>query len=76
MNEVFIDIRKENEWIRKYFENKDFVSIDDLLTCIENLDSDVEHWKEKYQDLEQDLQENYRPIPYSEQVGVSDKDFY
>lgn len=76
MNEVFIDIRKENKWIKKYFNNADFVSINDLLTCIENLDGDIEYLKEQYKDLEQDLQDNYRPIPYSEQVGVSDRDFY
>ena len=51
MNEVFIDIRKENEWIRKYF-NTDFVSIDSLLSCIENLDGELETLKEAKQDIE------------------------
>lgn len=76
MNEVYIDMRKENDWIRKYFKDKDFISIEELICCIEDLDGEVDHWKEKYQDLEQDLQDNYRPIPYSEQVCVSDRDFY
>ena len=31
MNEVYIDIRNQNEWISKYFEGKDYASIDDLL---------------------------------------------
>ena len=74
MDEVFIDIRKENTWIRKYFDT-DFVSIEQLLATIEDLDGEVENWKEKYQDLEEDLRENYRPIPYAEQVCVSDRDF-
>ena len=74
MDEVFIDIRKENRWIRKYFDT-DYVSIEQLLATIEDLDGEVENWKEKYQDLEEDLRENYKPIPYSEQVGVSDRDF-
>ena len=74
MDEVFIDIRKENTWIRKYFDT-DFVSIEQLLATIEDLDGEVENWKEKYQDLEEDLRENYKPIPYSEQVCVSDRDF-
>ena len=75
MDEVYIDIRKENAWIKKYFENKDLVSIGDLISVIEDLDSEIEHWKEKYEDLEEDLRENYKPIPYAEQVGVSDRDF-
>ena len=74
MDEVYIDIRKENEWIRKYFDT-DFVSIETLLATIEDLDDEIEHWKEKYEDLEEDLRDNYRPIPYAEQVGVSDRDF-
>lgn len=51
MNEVFIDMRKENEWVRKYF-NADFVSIDNLISCIENLDSEIEHLKENQEDIE------------------------
>lgn len=52
MNEVFIDMRKENKWIKKYF-NADFVSIDQLLSCIEDLDSEIEHLKEEKQDIEE-----------------------
>lgn len=74
MDEVYIDIRKENAWIRKYF-NTDFVSIETLLATIEDLDAAIENWKEKYEDLEEDLRENYKPIPYAEQVCVSDRDF-
>ena len=74
MDEVYIDMRKENAWIRKYF-NSDLVSIEELLATIEDLDGEIEHWKEKYQDLEEDLRENYKPIPYEEQVCVSDRDF-
>lgn len=51
MNEVFIDMRKENEWIKKHF-NADFVSIDQLISCIENLDSEIEHLKENQEDIE------------------------
>lgn len=50
MDEVFIDIRKENTGIRKYFDT-DFVSTEQLLATIEDLDGEVENWKEKYQDL-------------------------
>lgn len=74
MDEVYIDMRKENAWIRKYF-NSDLVSIEELLATIEDLDGEIEHWKEKYQDLEEDLRDNYRAIPYNEQVCVSDRDF-
>lgn len=74
MDEVYIDIRKENAGIQKHF-NADFVSIEQLLATIEDLDSEIENLKEKYDDLLEDLRDNYRPIPYSEQVCVYDRDF-
>lgn len=72
MDEVFIDIR--GLAIEKHFDT-DLVSVEKLVATIEDLAYDVEHWKEKYEDLLEDLRENYRPIPYAEQVGVSDRDF-
>lgn len=67
MNEVYIDMRKENEWIRKYFK-KDLVSIEELIGCIEDLDSEVERLNEKNEDLIRDMEDNYRPMPYEEQI--------
>ena len=52
MNEVFIDMRKENEWIKKHF-NADFVSIDQLLSCIEDLDGEISKLKEEKEDIEE-----------------------
>ena len=76
MERVYIDIRKENQWIRKYFNNKDFISVDDLLDVIENLDSEVECLKEQIEDIKQDRDDNYRPIPYSEQICVDENMFH
>lgn len=53
MNEVFIDMRKENEWIKKYF-NADFVSIEQLLGCIEDLDLEIDNLKGKIEELKKD----------------------
>lgn len=53
-----------------------FVDSETLYYMIEDLLVEIEHWKEKYEDLEEDLRENYRAIPYNEQVCVSDRDFY
>lgn len=52
MNEVYIDMRKENEWIRKHF-TKDLVSIEDLLGCIEDLDGEVERLQEELETKEE-----------------------
>ena len=75
MDEVFIRKEDLNKWEAKYFPNKDLISINDLLDVITDLDSDVTYLKEKIEDMEQDIQDNYRRISVSEQVGISDKDF-
>lgn len=75
MNDVYIRAEDVNRWISKYFKNQDLISVSDLIDCIEDLDSEVEHLKEQLEDERQDKQDNYRPIPIAEQVGISNKDF-
>lgn len=50
MNEVYIDMRYQNDWIKKYF-NVDFVSIEQLISCIEDLDGEIEELKEQIDEL-------------------------
>lgn len=57
------------ENINGYIETESLISIiDDLIYEFDNL-------QEKIEDMEQDIRDNYRPIPVAEQYGVSDKDF-
>lgn len=76
MDNVFIKKNELNLWIAAYFPGKELISIDDLISCIEDLDSEVEDWKMKYEELQNDLKENYRPISQVEQYEVNDRDFY
>jgi len=41
----------------------------------EMLKEEIEYLKEEIEHIIQDREDNYRPIPISEQVGVYDKDF-
>lgn len=76
MDEVFIRTWTLPEWIvKKYFKDKDFYSINELIGIIEDLDCDVERLEDELKDIKSDMEDNYRPIPYSEQVGISDSDF-
>ena len=65
------------ETIRKitntHFTNP--ISEDDAISIIEELVNEIEVKEEKIRDMEQDIEENYRPIPVSEQYGISDRDF-
>ena len=55
MKDVFIDIRKEGKTIQEYFENKDYVTIEDLLNAIDDLiyekNSDEERYKDEIKKL-------------------------
>lgn len=53
MENVYIKTEDTNKWIAKYFNNKDLISIDDLLDLIEELDSDVEYLKDQIKEMEQ-----------------------
>lgn len=53
-------------------EYEDWLIIQDY---IDELIADKEHLKEEIKDLKQDIEDNYRPIPVAEQVGISDRDF-
>ena len=52
------------------------IPVDSFISIIEDLMSEIEMLEEKYKQLERELEENYRPIPYGELVGVRDSDFY
>ena len=79
MDQIYINIKDLGDcYLKKYLEEKfkkDLVSVDDLLTLTEDVIYDLENLKDEYRDLQQDLEENYRPIPYAEQVEVYDSDF-
>lgn len=49
--------------------DEDVVYTDDLISTIYNLN-------QKYEDLQEDLESNYKPIPMMEQIGMSERDFY
>lgn len=68
-------LRNSIEKIVGYVINPVSMNEDDLIDLLEEVVSEYEHLQDKYDDLEQQIEENYRPIPVAEQYGISDKDF-
>ena len=56
MDKIFVDMRNENKWIREVFENKDFVSIDEMLNTIEDLLGNIENLKDKIEEMKQNVE--------------------
>ena len=67
MERIKIDIRNESNQIQKIFYGKDLVSVEDLLDMICELDDKVSGLEQQKKDMEQDIEDNYRKIPVSEQ---------
>lgn len=61
--DVKIDLRNCNQWIKDRFPNKDLITLDEFIGDYEDLISEVDHLEEELRDLQQDLYENYTPNP-------------
>lgn len=64
-----------NQTYTDYELEGDFIPVESLMSAIEDLLLEIEHQQECYEDLQRDLEDNYRPIPQAEQYDVSDSDF-
>lgn len=51
------------------------MTLEEVLDLCEELYNETQRLNEKIDDLEQDIQENYKPIDKSEQYGINDSDF-
>ncbi len=49
-------------------EDKFYLEQNDVLSIIEDLLVEIGNLEEKYEDLERDMQDNYRHIPIEEQI--------
>ena len=65
---VYVNMKEINDDIADYFDGKDLVTIDELLDAIDTLLYDVKYLKEEMHDYKKYVADNYREIPYSEQV--------
>lgn len=52
-----------------------FINVEKLMICIENLIDEINLQVEAYEDLKQDLEDNYEPISQAEQYDIHDRDF-
>lgn len=49
-------------------DNKGYIEIESLICAIEDLEYEIDRLNEKYEDLKQDIEDNYKPISRMEQV--------
>lgn len=68
MEKVLIDIREENNQIKCLFKLKDFVSVEEILDKLCELDDERAYAEERIEDMEQDIEEHYRPIRVEDEI--------
>lgn len=54
----------------------DFIPSESIIPMLEDLLCEIDRLEEKYEDLERNLQDNYRQITPAEMYDISDRDFY
>ena len=72
MDEVLIKVTG----YEKYFiDKKELYTIVEVLNRLEDLYLDNEVLEEELEDLKRDIEDNYKPVPLSEQVGIDYREF-
>lgn len=71
MDEIYV---KTENWVvlQKHFKNKELVSVYDLIDLIDDLTYDYEKRTEEYEELLQDLHDNYKFVGMKEAVGYDE----
>ena len=59
--------------LKKYFKNQDLIYIEDLITLIDYLSYDVNKMSEEYENLLQDVRDNYKFIDTREAIGYDER---
>lgn len=75
MNNVYVKKEDLGEIVGKHF-NKDLISIDDLISLIEELDYHIDRLEEDIEDTKEYYEDNYKPRNNYSLYGVSESDFH
>lgn len=53
----------------------DMFPMDSFICLLEDLKWYIDYQEEQLEDIKRDIEDNYRPISYEEQIGYNSKDF-
>ena len=58
-----------------HFKKKDIYEWDEIIGIIEEMESKIHTLNLACEELERDIEDNYKPISHAEQAGYSERDF-
>lgn len=75
MEEIFVRVFG-NIVLEKNFPESHFVSVEELIEKIDNLKYHASQLEEEIENLNREIEENYRRIDKYDELGISESDFY
>lgn len=66
----------DNEDLQLIFEEREFISIEELIEKIEEINFEKNEIEKEYENYKDYVRDNYRQISNFEQSGMSERDFY
>jgi hypothetical protein len=72
MEDVLVKIKDTT--LGRYLE-KDLISINELLDALDQAIWEKDELKAEFEEFKQEVEDNYRPVSYAEQVGYNVRDF-
>lgn len=75
MENIYVDMRKQGAILYNRF-HKDFVSVEDVLTELEEVIDDMEALQEEFDNYKEYVKDNYRELSQAELIGYNERDFY
>ena len=66
MNDLCIKVK--GQWFESLFD-KDWVSIEEIIDKLELAIDERDYYKQELEDFKKDVEDNYRPLTFREQIG-------
>lgn len=61
-------VKVKGQWFENLFD-KDWVSVEEIIEKLELAIDERDYYKQKLEDFKKDVEDNYRPLTFREQIG-------
>lgn len=61
-------IKVKGQWFESLFD-KDWVSVEEIIEKLEFAIDERDYYKQELEDFKKDVEDNYRPLTFREQIG-------
>ncbi len=61
-------VKVKGQWFESLFD-KDWVSVEEIIEKLELAIDERDYYKQKLEDFKKDVEDNYRPLTFREQIG-------